>query len=1087
MTRLASIAKAGFYPTTSHVYEWLAQHALPAPQGGRLLDPCCGEGIAAEHLATAWGLESYGIEIDAERARTGSERLTRVLNLDYAAARVPHHAFQVLYLNPPYSPEEGEARRMEYRFLRDTTKWLQPGGLLLYIIPQYRVDARMARFLATAYIDLRAFRFPDPEYNDFRQVVILGTAKQELLFDEQAALLLLQSCRGELPVLPVELDTPYALPLPEPVKFYFRGNQIDPDEALAEALRAGAWHSSEWRGWLEPGDELGAVQPLMPLKKGHLAMLIAAGLLQNLVLEGEDETLLIKGRTYKVAEEVEGDEDEEVVRDRFVTEIVAINLSTGALSRLDDPAALAAFIEKWQQVIAQKVVDAFTPLYRFDLIAECERVNATLNRLSKRRKLPGRAETGLFSAQKHVATALWKRLKQANYAILIGEMGVGKTTIASAVAALMADRGNPALVLCPPHLVNKWVREIREIVPLAMAMPLYRLSDVERFVSEVKRLGRDNLGRQIPTFAVLSREMAKLGSGWRPGYVRRKRLVRGSDGQKQVLELFACPRCGHIVHHTEGNEEIAPVLDASYFSKKRHCYACREPLYQMTNLNSKADTSSTVLGERAIEPGTLAGLRGSSANGTARFPIADYIARRHRGFFKLLITDEVHQLKGQSTDQGYAFGALIRACAKTLALTGTLYGGRATSLFFLLHRLAPRIRAQFLWSDAQKWAERYGILERVTKVSDENEDYGVYSGKRRRRTFVRELPGISPELVMQLLDSTAFLALSDLGFDLPEYREVPVLLPMTREQRAAYDHLQLTLEDELRARLLEGDHSLLGAYLQSLLAYPNAPFRPEVVRAKDGAIVASAPGLGEERVYPKEEWLLELARQEKGQGRRLIVFCRQTGTRDITARLKSLLQGIGLRTLVLNASVGTQSREEWLRHRLADGLDVLITNPRLVETGLDLVAFQSTAFFELDYSVYTMQQAARRTWRLGQVDDVSVYYAIYQDTMEHRAMGLVAQKLAAALLLTGDAVEGALVQQTDSGRGFLADLARSVIEGSQIADLNSLFRERSREKSPASEFLGATMSDLRAELAAVADLEPPRLLSPADYRQLSLM
>ncbi len=154
---------------------------------------------------------------------------------------------------------------------------------------------------------------------------------------------------------------------------------------------------------------------------------------------------------------------------------------------------------------------------------------------------------------------------------------------------------------------------------------------------------------------------------------------------------------------------------------------------------------------------------------------------------------------------------------------------------------------------------------------------------------------------------------------------------------------------------------------------------------------------------------------------------------------------------------------------------------------LHLVAFQSTAFYELDYSVYTMQQAARRTWRLGQVDDVVVYYAVYADTMEHRAMGLVAQKLAAALLLTGDAVEGALVQQTDSGRGFLADLAKSVIAGSQIADLNSLFRERSREQRTPN-FLGATMQDLRAEIAAAMDEEPLLLQIPsANYRQLSLM
>ena len=858
---------------------------------------------------------------------------------------------------------------------------------------------------------------------------------------------------------------------------------IDPNEALAEALKVGVWQTSEWREWLEPPNEQDTLQPLMPLKKGHLAMLIAAGLLQNLRLESGAEQLLIKGRTYKVEEEVESaEENEEVVRDRFVTEIVVVDLKTGEISRLEEPQALSEFIEKWQEVIAAQVLATFTPLYQFDYETLGDGIVQVLNRLSKQRRLPGRKETGLFAAQKHVAVALSRRLQRANFAILVGEMGVGKTTIASAVSALMGAKGSPTLILCPPHLVNKWVREVREIVPLSFAMPLYRLSDVERFVREFRRLAPGT-----PAFAVLSREMAKLGSGWQPAYARRKRLMHLNGDRKELLDLFACPQCGHIVHQVEGNQETGPVVSLDYFAKKQRCFECGEPLYQMTHLNAQAATLFGESQSQLAEPISLAGLLPREHHGSARFPIADYIARRYRGFFKLLFSDEVHQLKGQSTDQGYAFGSLIRVCDKTLALTGTLFGGRATSLFFLLHRLSPQVRERFGWSDAQQWAERFGILERVTKVSDDNDEYGVYSGKRRRKTFVRELPGISPELVMQLLDSAAFLALSDLGFELPEYREEPVILSMTPDQRIACDELQTTLEAELHARLVEGDKSLLGAYLQSLLAYPNSCFREEVVRAPDGEIVASAPALGEDRLFPKEEWLVKLATQERAQGRRLLVFCRQTGTRDITARLKGLLQKAGLRTVVLNAGVGTQVREEWLRHRVGQGVDVLITNPKLVETGIDLVAFQSTVFYEIEYSLYTMQQAARRTWRLGQVDDVVTYYAVYADTMEHRAMGLISQKLAAALLLTGDEVQGALVEQTDSGHGFLADLSRSVISGAQIADLNSLFRDRSRERSTTSEFLGVSNLNWTA-VAEEDEVEEIRsVINPGLYQQLSLL
>ncbi len=69
MTRLASIAKAGFYPTPPRVYEWTARYVLPSQDGARLLDPCSGEGIAAAYLAQSWHLESYGIEVRRTTAR----------------------------------------------------------------------------------------------------------------------------------------------------------------------------------------------------------------------------------------------------------------------------------------------------------------------------------------------------------------------------------------------------------------------------------------------------------------------------------------------------------------------------------------------------------------------------------------------------------------------------------------------------------------------------------------------------------------------------------------------------------------------------------------------------------------------------------------------------------------------------------------------------------------------------------------------------------------------------------------------------------------------------------------------------------
>ncbi len=104
-------------------------------------------------------------------------------------------------------------------------------------------------------------------------------------------------------------------------------------------------------------------------------------------------------------------------------------------------------------------------------------------------------------------------------------------------------------------------------------------------------------------------------------------------------------------------------------------------------------------------------------------------------------------------------------------------------------------------------------------------------------------------------------------------------------------------------------------------------------------------------------------------------------------------------------------------------------------------------------------------------------------------MGLIAQKLAAALLLTGDAVEGALVQQTDSGRGSrsVADLAKSVISGAQVADLNSLFRERSHEGRVQNDYLGVTRLDWTSEPEEEELILLPPPVHRGAYQQLPLL
>jgi hypothetical protein len=443
--------------------------------------------------------------------------------------------------------------------------------------------------------------------------------------------------------------------------------------------------------------------------------------------------------------------------------------------------------------------------------------------------------------------------------------------------------------------------------------------------------------------------------------------------------------------------------------KKRRICACGEPLFQF--------------------------------DGYRRWPLARFIRDKHKGFFKLLIADEVHQYKAKGSDQGRAFQHLVNATVRTLTLTGTFFGGKSTSIFWLLYRLSGDVRREFDFHDERRWASLFGRLEvRYSKKGGVNED-GTYSGTRRYRNRAKEIPGISPQIVRYVLPTAIFAKVADLGYDMPPYAEEIVRIEMAAAQREQYDAATDSLLASYKDHRFEPEAaSWLAIWLQTALSRPNSAFRDETVERLKEKIgkqeirekVLDLPAVvGPGELLPKERWLADFCRAEHEQGRKVLVYVRQTASRDIQPRLEEVLTGAGLRARVLPASLSPSKREAWIDQHVND-IDALIVNPRKVETGLDLVAFSTAVFYEPDYSLYTLWQAMRRVWRLGQTQPVKVVYAVYEDSMEEAALALMGEKLKAAMLLYGDNANSAISENVGDG-DFLGELAKRVLAGEQLS------------------------------------------------------
>ena len=305
-----------------------------------------------------------------------------------------------------------------------------------------------------------------------------------------------------------------------------------------------------------------------------------------------------------------------------------------------------------------------------------------------------------------------------------------------------------------------------------------------------------------------------------------------------------------------------------------------------------------------------------------------------------------------------------------------------------------------------------------------------------------------------------FLRLSDVASGLPPYEEQVMLSAMdSREdstgysQRSAYDTVFEELRKKLTDALSKGSKRLLSTYLQTLLAYPDGCTRGETVfDPESGEPIVQVPPLSEERLYPKEKALVDLVAKERLAGRRVLVYVTHTGTRDITGRMDQILTRHGLRVAVMKADkVAPDRREKWVADRVEKGIDVLICHPRLVQTGLDLIDFPTIVWGEVDYSVYVMRQASRRSWRIGQTRPVKVVYMSYRNALQADALKLVAKKLQSSLAVEGELPEDGLAAYGDDGDDLMMALARKIISGNEEEETETIEEVFARAKNAESE------------------------------------
>jgi hypothetical protein len=205
--------------------------------------------------------------------------------------RCPAEGISLLYLNPPYDLEIGRTnnQRLELVFLEHTHRWLRPGGVLIFVIPQAQLKS-CTRILSEHFTDITVYKLTEPECVRYKQVAVLGTRRKrhqylrDSIFLDAVRRLERLASKSDLQALSNQPASRYEIPQTGPVMLTNTGIPLDEVEDLL--LDSAAYRQASRILLPKQRDVRG--RPLTPLHGGHVGLLCTAGMLNGVFGQGED-------------------------------------------------------------------------------------------------------------------------------------------------------------------------------------------------------------------------------------------------------------------------------------------------------------------------------------------------------------------------------------------------------------------------------------------------------------------------------------------------------------------------------------------------------------------------------------------------------------------------------------------------------------------------------------------------------------------------------------------------------------------------------------------------------------------------------
>lgn len=351
----------------------------------------------------------------------------------------------------------------------------------------------------------------------------------------------------------------------------------------------------------------------------------------------------------------------------------------------------------------------------------------------------------------------------------------------------------------------------------------------------------------------------------------------------------------------------------------------------------------------------------------------------------VLIIDEAHNIKNLEAQRTKATVSLAHKSKRFLAMTGTPLLNRATELFSILHSIEPQV-----WNDYEKFVFEYCDGQRIE----------IKRGKRKTTALLAN--GISNHRVLFKLLREKYMCRrlkKDVLKQLPEKRRYTLSLDAnTKEVNQTKDYIDFYKSIICRG-FLETDFDLEKTKRFVL--------SEKTIDSTDGLFQAYQL-TGKSKIKSLCSWVSDKIESEAGK---IIIFGHHE---DFLNSLQDEVEKLKLGFIRIDGKTNKDKRFKY-QEEFQENPDckIALLSIGAANSGLTLTSSSIVIMGELPWTPGVSRQAEDRVHRIGQENDVEIYYTIADDTIDGAIWGMLKTKseMASAIL---DQSEGDEMQENIS-------------------------------------------------------------------------